>query len=453
MRKEVGVGLDIGTSGLKCTVIDLSRGKVIGHRRVEYHQDDTDTGIVPVRMYTEALERLLADLVEEFRVRSIAVTTAWYSVMGTANGKDLVYQWNSYWERNPAIERELLDYLDASGCDVDTRFPVYKLMTARFLHDESFRPYGIKEYLIEWLTGQKVTDFSTASASGLVDIRKRDWNDPLLDALGYRREHLPKLELHNKVIGETRFKGETITVVPGLGDGGAASYACQAMSDITANIGTSMAVRELAPTIRKDTSARIWTFIIDESRYVNGGVSSNGCAVLNWARRMKWPIDEVRVKHGAELFFPWLHGERTPFHNADPRGTFTGIDMRTDSASLASAIIRGVAFTLSRMVNAIADARHRNSSVVVAGGGIHLSELLRVIQGSVNVPLSVLKSHDFLASDGAALSMAEAFGIPAIDLNHEIEMALEPNDEFRADYEAWLSVGNKLASEIYQTSS
>jgi len=453
MRKEVGVGLDVGTSGLKCTIIDLSTGKVLGHRRVEYVHDATGIGIVPVRMYKEVLEHLLNDLVQEFIVRSIAVTTIWYSVIGTADGSEVVYQWSSEWERNPAVERELQNYIDSAGCDIDTRFPIYKLMTARVLRNDSFKPYGIKECLIEWLTGQKATDFSTASASGLVDIRKRDWNDPLLDRLGYRREQLPKLELHNKIVGEAQFKGESIAVVPGLGDGASANYACKEISSLAANIGTTMAARELSSIIRKDPSARIWTFIVDESRYVNGEFSLNGSSVLNWARREKWPIDDVCVKHGGERFFPWFYGERMPSGNADLRGTFTGIDMRTDRTSLSSAIIQGVAFTLSRMINAITDARHRSSGVVVGGGGVHFSELLRVVQGSVSVPLSILKSSDFLSSDGAALSLAEAMGITAIDLNHEIEKVLEPNDEFRADYEAWLSVGNKLASETYQASS
>lgn len=453
MREEVSLGLDVGTSGLKCTIIELATGNVVGHRRVEYSPDDTDIGVVPVRMYTGVLEHLLTGLVQEFIVRSIAVTTAMYSVIGTTDRAELVYQWNSLWERNPEVEQELRNHLDSSGCYIDTLFPVYKLMTARVLGNSSLKPYGIKEYLIEWLTGQKATDFSTASATGLVDIRKRDWNDPLLDKLGYRRDELPRLELHNKIIGEARFQGESIFVAPGLGDGVSASYACKAISNVAANIGTTMAARELSSTIRKDSSARLWTFIVDESQYVNGGISSNGCSVLNWARRAKWPIDEVRANHGSERFFPWLHGERMPFWNADLRGTFTGIDMRTDSTSLSSAILKGVAFTLSRMINAITGTRHRNSSVVMAGGGIRLSELIRVIQGSVNVPLSVLKSYDFLASAGAALSAAEALGIPAIDLNHEIEMVLEPNDEFRTDYETWISVGNRLASEIYQASS
>ena len=448
MRKDICVGLDVGTSAAKYTAIDLSTGSVVAQRRVEYSRADTAVGVVPMRMYTEALEQTLGDLVQEFAVRSVALTTAWYSAIAPENGGDLVYQWNSIWERNEAVERELRGFLDVSGCHVDILFPVYKVMTAHILGNMSFRPYGMKEYLIEWLTGERTTDYSTASASGLLDIRKRDWNQPLLDTLGYRRDDMPRLQRHNTPVATVKIKGESILVAPGLGDGASASYACKAVSDIAANIGSTMAARELAPIIRHDMLERLWTFVVDESRYVNGGISSNGGSVLEWARKTKWSIDEVQVRQGGERFFPWLHGERTPFWSADLRGTFTGVDVQTDMATLSAAIVKGVAFTLSRMINAMTQARSCPSGVVVAGGGVRLSELLRVVQGSVRVPLTILKSFDYLASDGAALSAAEALGVP-LELHHDIESVLEPNDVFRADYEGWIAEANNVASGVY----
>ncbi len=452
MRKEVCVGLDVGTSALKYTAIELSTGTVVAQRRVEYARQDTAVGVVPMRMYTEALDHLLGDLVREFMVRSVALTTAWYSAIAPTDEGEMVYQWNSAWERNLDVERELAGYFDASGCHIDILFPIYKLMTAHLLRNMTFKPYGMKEYLIEWLTGERATDYSTASASGLMDIRKRDWNEPLLDRLGYRREEMPRLLRHNTVVGEAKIKGESVVIVPGLGDGGSASYACKAISEVAANVGSTMAARELSPVIRHSSPEQTWTFVVDESRYVNGGISSNGGSVLEWARKVKWAIDEVEVRHGGERFYPWLHGERTPFWSADLRGTFTGIDVQTDLTTLSSAIVKGVAFTLSRMVNTMTHARSCPSGVVVAGGGVRFSEMLRVVQGSVSVPLTILKSFDYLASDGAALSAAEALDVP-LDLHHDIETVLEPNDAFRADYEAWIAEAGTVASSVYHVSS
>jgi gluconokinase len=452
MRKEVSLGLDVGTSAVKYTAIDLSTGVVAAQRRVEYARTDAAVGVVPMRMYTEALEHLLGELAREYIVRSVGLTTAWYSVISPTGDSEVVYQWNSLWDRNLDAERELQGFLDVSGCHVDILFPVYKMMTAHVLRNQAFKPYGMKESLIEWLTGERATDYSTASASGLLDIRKRDWNQPLLEKLGFRREQMPRLLRHNVGAGRTNVGGESILVVPGLGDGGSASYACKAVSEVAANIGTTMAARELSPVIRHSSPDRTWTFVVDESRFVNGGISSNGGSVLEWARRTHWAIDDVRVKQGGERFYPWLHGERTPFWSADLRGSFTGIDVHTDMATLAAAMVKGVAFTLSRMINAMAHARSCPSGVVVAGGGVRLSEMLRVVQGSVSVPLTILKDFDYLASDGSALSAAEALGV-SLSLNQEVDRVLEPDGGFQADYEAWIAEADRVASGVYGVGS
>ena len=449
MRKEVCLGLDVGTSAVKLTAVDLSTGDVVARRRMEYARHDADVGVVPMSMYTEAIGHLLGEAVKEFVVRSVALTTAWYSAIAPADGADLVYQWNCIWERNPDVERELMDYLDVSGCYADILFPVYKLMTARLLGNPAFRPYGMKEYLLEWLVGEKVSEYSTASAAGLLDIHRRVWNEPLLGRLGFKLEDMPRLARHNEAVGAATIGGERILVVPGLGDGASASYSCKSIAEVAANVGSTMAARELSTLVRHNAADRLWTFVVDESRYVNGGISSNGGSVLEWARKAGWAIDEVRVAQGGERFFPWLHGERTPFWSADLRGTFTGIDVRSDMSSLSAAIVKGVAFTLSRMINAMAQARSSTSGVVVGGGGIRLSELLRLLQGSVSVPLTVLRSFDYLASDGAALSAAEALGVADIDLHQDIETVLEPNDAFQADYEGWLAEGNSVAPAVY----
>jgi len=449
MKREVSLGLDVGTSAVKCTAVDLSTGAAVAYRRMEYTRDDLDTGIVPVSMYVAVVRHLLEELCREFHVRSLAVTTAMYSVIRVVDGVEYVYQWNSAWDRNIEAERQAQGYLDGSGCYMDTLYPVYKLMTARVRGDTGFKPYGIKECLIESLIGEKVLDFGTGSATGLLDIREKGWNRPLMDKLGFSDDELPRLEYHNRGVGHATIGGEKLLVAPGLGDGISASYAGAAVSEVAANIGTTMAARELSTEVRHNAADRLWTLIVDETRYVNGAISSNGGSVLNWARKSKWPIDESTVRQGGERFHPWLHGERTPFWSADLRGTMTGMDVRTDIASLSSAMLKGVAFTLSRMINAIVLARTDNPNVVVAGGGVHLSELVRVVQGSVGVPLTILASFDYLAAEGAALSAVEAMGSNRTTFRHEVERVLEPTGEFNDDYAAWIAEGNAIAGAAY----
>ena len=86
MKKEVSLGLDVGTSAVKCTAVELATGAMAGYRRLEYQRDDLDTGIVPVSMYVDVVKQLLDSLTQEFTVRSLAITTAMYSVVGVKDG-------------------------------------------------------------------------------------------------------------------------------------------------------------------------------------------------------------------------------------------------------------------------------------------------------------------------------------------------------------------------------
>ncbi len=122
-------------------------------------------------------------------------------------------------------------------------------------------------------------------------------------------------------------------------------------------------------------------------------ITSDALCLLEWGDGLCRKAD----------FQPWLHGERTPFWSADLRGTSAGIDTRTRSVSLSTAILEGAACTLSRRIDAITLACSSTSGVLVADGGVRLSVIPRVVQDSVNVPTVVLRSQDYVASDGEAL--------------------------------------------------
>jgi rhamnulokinase len=55
-----------------------------------------------------------------------------------------------------------------------------------------------------WLTGSAGAEITSASTTGLLDVRGRCWSQPVLDALGLRPELLPRLRRPGEVIGPPR---------------------------------------------------------------------------------------------------------------------------------------------------------------------------------------------------------------------------------------------------------
>lgn len=444
-------GFDIGTSSLKVTIADYNTGKVTDELIYGYHNfRELAPGVVPTAVYEETLLKALEEIYHSTELVSIALTTQMYSICEYKDGEWVVHQWNSLWDRCPDIESMLQDPLSRSGCQVDTLFPAYKLKTLDEEKRRHYVPYGLKEHLLLFLTGKLSTDYVTASASGMFDISKREWNIPFVRSIGMDVDKLPLALPHNAPVGKMSTEllpgvyPETI-VVPGLGDGPSASFACRGISNFCGNLGTSMAARVFTkePDIMPEHG--LWNFVVDSSTYVTGGISSNSCTVFHWAERMGIKVSsDISDTHGI-MFFPWIHGERMPYWSSDLRGTFTGLRVDDSPASLAGAIIKAVAFTFVRMVDVLGEHAEKGSPLVIAGGGTNLSPILDIIAGCINVDLALLQNAEYLCSTGAAISAGTGIGV-TVKPNLQVERTIKPTYRYRKEYEKWLAMASNIAN-------
>lgn len=455
MKKEVIAGLDIGTSSLKVTIVDCEFGSILDNYRINYNEKYflKNFGVTKAIMYEEALNNALNIIDDKYELKAVGLSTQMYSLCEETEEGIIIHQWNSIWNRDIELEKELKYFMKNSGCPVDTLYPAYKLAKMNKKPKRRFLPYGLKEHLIKFLSGRLVTDFTCASASGLMDIYKRDWNMEFIHALGFQRKDLPEIIQHNKVIDYImlpgKASGKRIALSSGLGDGPSASYACIDLGRICVNIGTSMAARAIVDTLKGDYEGKPWVYNLDSSRFIMGGISSNGCSVLNWAVGNKFLNDkDIDKDTKGVMFFPWFHGERTPYWSSELKGTFTGITLDTDMEILNNAIIKGVAFTAARLINIVSGNTEGKKLAIIAGGGSHSKALMKVLTGSISVDIGIINDCDYLASLGAVISASEAVDVK---LNNylKLDYIIEHNDRFKEEYCRWLEMSEKL-KKIYE---
>lgn len=450
MRRDVVAGIDIGTSSLKFTIIDANSGNAIKNMRVEYEVKEISTGVVNVSMYEKILLDVINSLYQEYNLLVIGFSFQMYSLCEETPGGIVVYQWNSIWSKQEEIEKSLKQHMKRSGCPVDTIYPAYKLYSSKD-EGKKFFPYGLKEYMIKFLTGNLVTDYSCASASGLLDIYDMSWNKGFIEDLGFSMGEMPEIKRYNTVAGYLNIPGSALSntkipIVTGLGDGMSASYACRDLTKICANIGTSMAARAFVDKGSLNYSDKTWAYVMDEETYIVGGISSNGCSVLNWLEALKlYNEEKIETRRSGAMFFPWLHGERTPYWSSNLKGTFTGIEIETDINSIISAVVKGVAFTVANLINIVSSDVGESGMVITAGGGVHKKALLEFLSGSIPLKIGVLYDSDYLASYGAATAASEALGI-SVKKNIEVKNVIKPNFKYMDEYEKWVRMGNKLVS-------
>ncbi|MFC7581700.1 FGGY family carbohydrate kinase [Schaalia naturae] len=450
---EVAVGLDVGTSGLKATVYRLSDGEIVANRKFQYTEPEIGPGVSRARRYLEVVVGAIRAVGETYRVASVALSTQMYSFVALRGGEEVIYQWNSVWPDDENAYAALSASTEVSGCPPASLFPSYKILVARQTQpDLVILPYGLQEYLAERLTGRRVVDRCCASASGFRNVVQGVWNESLLEAAGLKADAMPEVVAFNQTVGPITHEGltdlGTIQFATGLGDGPSASYATYGIANITANIGTSMAVRSFVTDVSNLDFSKVWTFEIASGMWVAGAISSNGCAVLDKFQDIGFlhenEIDPSRVDNSIQ-FFPWENGERSPYWSASLRETLVGGHLRSTDEDYGAAVERGVAFTVTRMFEEINDVSTDSEMMCVAGGGANSDVLMAYLSGSLPVRIGLLEDFDYLGARGAAYAAAEAIGAEVKRVD-EMKRVVEPTHRYREVYESWRAAADKFAA-------
>ena len=289
---------------------------------------------------------------------------------------------------------------------------------------------GLKDYLLWWLTGTLVTELSSASATGLLDMSTRTWSGVALAVCGVPSERLPPilpttaiLPMAAETARQVGLPARTAVVV-GAADGPLGNLGTGAMAAGVAglSLGTSGAVRMAVPEPEVDRAGALFCYALTETMWVIGGATSNGGEVVRWAGRSLAP-DVVAasgdggqdasvlrlaagVPPGSEglVMLPYLVAERAPLWEPDLPAAYLGLRRRHTRAHLVRAAVEGVCMQMRLIVDRL-DAMHAVRSVR-ATGGVFRSPLWReVMAATIGRPLHLVGDAEGTARGAAALAI------------------------------------------------
>ncbi|PYS40456.1 MAG: hypothetical protein DMG14_10520 [Acidobacteria bacterium] len=282
------------------------------------------------------------------------------------------------------VRKRLGDRLHViTGCRYHPMFPVFKLVALRVSDPELFaqakRVVSVKALLVHQLTGAWIEDHGIASASGLFNITKGDWDSELLDIVGLEPAHLPRITSRTEIVGRLTSNAAAefglaagIPLVAGSGDGFLANMGSDAEvpSKIAVTLGTSAVARQTLTWPVLDLSAGTFCYRADETAYLLGCAGSNGGNVLDWGRRIFGTLKDAEVSEDPPIFIPLLHGERSPDWNPHLTGSWHGLTAHHTAADLSRSILEGVIFNLAHFIEIIQNtSRERATDLVLSGNG------------------------------------------------------------------------------------
>jgi gluconokinase len=306
-----------------------------------------------------------------------------------------------------------------TGCRLHPTFWPAKLL---WLREERPELFARAEHFVsfsEYLLGGSQTSASMASATGLLDLARCDWDDELLDAVGIERDRLP-------AIGD----------VAAWGDGASANVGSGARTADRAclTVGTSAAYRVLddAP-LRPE----LFRYLLDAQAPVVGGALSDGGNVLDWLETAIGTAEATDNEHDV-LFLPLLGGERSPGWRADARGVIANLSLTTTAGQIARAAREGIAYRIAEIADLIDGVRE----VVATGGALEDDpEWMQLFADVLERPV-VVTAVEEASLRGAGVLELERRGIevPPPEVSRSFEPRPERFERHRANRERlrWL---------------
>ncbi|MEN3185322.1 MAG: gluconokinase [Atribacterota bacterium] len=435
MKKNLFLAIDIGTSSCKVCVFHRE-GEMLFSTKRDYKTHSPHPGFAeqnPEEIY-HCIKEAVKDVTTSFRTSSfvaLALDTMLHSFLLVDGHMRPLYPLLNWMDTRSAGEVEAMQneyhdfqFYQKTATPLHTIFHPPRIawfQKKRFaLWERTTKILSIKDWVLGRLTGVYSCDLSTASATGLVDVRKQCWSEDLLSWLCLPPEKLPELSPPERVetLKEGDFTRDTglpsgIPVVFGGGDGPFANLGEGAFraKEMVVTVGSSGAVRMCEQNPVFDPQGRSWCYYLADGIWVGGGAINNGGIVYSWVRdllgeKLDFSLDIYRER---PLFLPFLTGERSPHWNPYARGILFGLSYFHTPQALIQSALEGVAFRVRSIYDLLSQVMGMPHRVILNGGFATTDHGKRVLCDVLGVPVEV-SLYPSASAKGAFLLSLKALG-------------------------------------------
>jgi gluconokinase len=222
--------------------------------------------------------------------------------------------------------------------------------------------------------------------------------------------------------------GPQTAVVLASSDGALANIGIGASlgGDLALTLGTSGAIRVMVDAPAIDPAGRTFCYYADDERFIVGGPTSSAGAALDWIfalliaevpkaerfARAAAMAESVAPGARGAVVLPFFSGERAPYWRSSLRGTFDGLDLSHDRATILRAAFEGVVFGMNAVYDVVRSTVG-DAQRLLLSGGLTKAPLVRSLLADVFGVPAVQPHQQEASAFGAALLAAHAVG--AID--------------------------------------
>lgn len=320
------------------------------------------------------------------------------------------------------------------------------------VYEDTHKFVHAKDFIVQKLTGNFLTDYSDASGMNLYDIKNKEWSNEIIEAMNLDRNKLPEVHSSFEVVGEVKSSIEKklgvsagTPVVLGSGDGPAASVGAAVVEKGKAYnyLGSSSWIALATDNPIMDPERKTFNWIhMDPDKYMPCGTMQAAGASYRWLKEnlcqpeqqaadnidadvyelMNLSVEDSDPGANKLIYLPYLLGERSPHWDPEAQGAFIGLTAKHDRKDMIRSVMEGVTFNL-KIISEAFENEVEFSKIRVIGGGAK-GEIWRKIMADI-YQKDVLLPETLEQATSLGAAIAGGVGVGIFD-NIEVVEQLNP---------------------------
>ncbi len=317
------------------------------------------------------------------------------------------------------------DFVEMTGNGINQQLVTTKLRWIEKHEPEIFARIatvlGSYDYINWRLTGRRAVDRNWALEAGFLAVRERALSDDLIALAHVPRSAIPPVTASHEILGGLTTQAakaiglaEGTTVVGGAADHIASAYAAGVTKpgDVLLKFGGSTDILIATDKVAPDRRMFLDYHLVPGLYMPNGCMASGGSA-LNWfADRLAYGelpaarsqgltihahLDNLAAKTpagaGGVQVIPYFLGEKTPLHDAQARGTITGLSLNHRLAHIWRALLEGFGYAFRHHVQVLNEMGHPTTRYLASDGGARSQLWMQIVSDILQQPVQLLDGH------------------------------------------------------------
>jgi xylulokinase len=461
MMNMMLLGIDVGTSGCKASLVDPF-GSIVGSAYREYEQlqeTNSDRAQIDPELVWEAVRSACRQVINDTGIEEVAavgVTSFGESVVfldeAGASLTDSIYYYDL---RGQEQTKWIIDNLDmknfyqTTGVAPNSTYSLAKVMWTRDNQPEVYKKARrillFADFILFRMGAKPCCSPSLAARTMACDVFAKTWASSIIAQCGIDESLFAPIVPSGSIAGQMRAElADELGLInrPSLVVGGHdqifAAIGAGAIGQGIAvdGLGTTECITPVFP--RPDELARMVEssfacvpFVFDQT-YVTYAYTMTSGAVLKWFRdkiASQWREDaeamnmnvydymikQALIKQTDMLLLPHFAGSATPYMDNKSRGALIGLTLDTDKREILRAVLEGINFEMMINIERLKQAGIEIQELRVVGGLSKSDDFLQLKADMMGLKITRVQTHE-AGTLGVALISSVAIGMyPTIE--------------------------------------